>query len=137
MTQLVETGIFRVAISHNRYTLLNTEADAFWDVCLLHEVATINAAPYGSGMLAKGPSASPRYMYSEAPQALLTRAKQVEAICQRYHVPLAAAALQFSLRDPRITSTIVGISRPERLSETRELAQLPLPEELWGELAAV
>ena len=33
-----------------------------------------------------------------------------------------AAALQFSLRDPRITTTIVGITKPERLDQTLELA---------------
>jgi D-threo-aldose 1-dehydrogenase len=76
-------------------------------------------------------------MYQDAPQSLLTRARQMEAICKRYGVPLGAVALQFSLRDPRITSTIVGISRPERLSETINLAQYPIPAELWGELDAI
>jgi D-threo-aldose 1-dehydrogenase len=52
-------------------------------------------------------------------------------------VPLAAAALQFSLRDSRITSTIVGISRPERLAQTVELAQHPIATDLWTELAAI
>jgi D-threo-aldose 1-dehydrogenase len=137
MRRFVETGIFEVAISHNRYTLLNTEAEAFWDVCHNYGVAAVNAAPYGSGILAKGPDAYPRYMYQDAPQSLLTRARQMEAICKRYGVPLGAVALQFSLRDPRITSTIVGISRPERLSETINLAQYPIPAELWGELDAI
>jgi D-threo-aldose 1-dehydrogenase len=137
MRRFVETGVFEVAISHNRYTLLNTEADAFWDVCHNYGVAAVNAAPYGSGILAKGPDAYPRYMYQDAPQSLLTRARQMEAICKRYGVPLGAVALQFSLRDPRITSTIVGISRPERLSETINLAQYPIPAELWGELDAI
>ena len=137
MKRFVETGIFSVAISHNRYTLLNTEADSFWDVCQQQGVAAINAAPYGSGMLAKGPSAYPRYMYNDAPLELLERAHKLEVICNRFHVPLAAAALQFSLRDPRITSTIVGMSRPERLGETITLAQYPLPAELWAELATV
>jgi D-threo-aldose 1-dehydrogenase len=134
MTRFVETDLFSVAISHNRYTLLNTEADPFWDVCLQHGVATVNAAPYGSGMLAKGPSAYPRYMYSEAPEELLARARQLEATCQCYNVPLAAVALQFSLRDPRINSTIVGITRPERLAQTVELARHPIPAELWAEI---
>ena len=137
MRRFVETGIFEVAISHNRYTLLNTEADAFWDVCLNYGVAAVNAAPYGSGILAKGPGAYPRYMYQDAPQSMLTRARQMEAICKRYGVPLGAAALQFSLRDRRITSTIVGISRPERLTETIVLAEYPIPAELWGELEAI
>jgi D-threo-aldose 1-dehydrogenase len=49
-------------------------------------------------------------------------------------VPLAAAALQFSLRDERITSTIVGMSRPERLQQTLQLAAHPIPDELWRRL---
>jgi D-threo-aldose 1-dehydrogenase len=137
MTRFVETGLFEVAISHNRYTLLNTEADPFWDACIKHGVAAINAAPYGSGMLAKGPSAYPRYMYSEADPMVLTLARKKEALCQQYTLPLAAAALQFSLRDPRISSTIVGISRPERIAETITLAQYSIPEAFWEELVAI
>src|SRR5947209_12323608 len=137
MKRFVETDIFNVAISHNRYTLLNTEANSFWDVCQQQGVAAINAAPYGSGMLATGPSAYPRYMYSDASMELLECAHKLEAICSSYGVPLAAAALQFSLRDPRITSTIVGMSRPERLIKTITLAQYALPTELWTKLAEV
>ena len=131
MTQFVETDLFSVAISHNRYTLLNQEADAFWDVCQQYGVAAINAAPYGSGILARGPSTYPRYMYGQAPDAYLQRAFALEALCLRYQVPLAAVALQFSLRDPRIASTIVGISQPERLQETVRLAQQDLPADIW------
>ena len=137
MKRFVETDIFSVAISHNRYTLLNTEANTFWDACQQHGVAAVNAAPYGSGILAKGPSAYPRYMYGDASMEFLERAHKLETICKSYGVPLAAAALQFSLRDPRITSTIVGMSRPERLAETIALTQYALPAELWTELESV
>jgi D-threo-aldose 1-dehydrogenase len=136
MTQFVETDLFTVAISHNRYTLLNQEAQTFWDVCQQHGVAALNAAPYGSGILAKGPSAYPRYMYGQAPESYLQRAFALEALCQRHNVPLATVALQFSLREPRIASTIVGISKPERLQETVRLAQMPLPKQLWEEINA-
>jgi D-threo-aldose 1-dehydrogenase len=67
---------------------------------------------------------------------VLGRARRIKALCARYDVPLAAAALQFSLRDPRIVSTIVGMSRPERLGQTLVLAQHPIPEDLWSELRA-
>lgn len=134
MTQFVETGQFAVAISHNRYTLLNQEADTFWDVCQQHGVAAINAAPYGSGILARGPSTYPRYMYGQASETYLQRAFSLEALCLRHHVPLAAVALQFSLRDPRIASTIVGISKPEHLQKTVELAQQALSEDIWEEI---
>lgn len=137
MTRFVETGIFEVAISHNRYTLLNSEADALWDVCLKYGVAAINAAPYGSGILAKGPALYPRYMYAQADAALIAQARQIEHLCQTYGFPLAAAALHFSLRDPRIASTIVGISRPERVEETLALAAYIIPDAFWSEVAAI
>lgn len=135
MIQFVETGIFEVAISHNRYTLLNQEAEPFWDACQRRHVAALNGAPYGSGILAKGPSAYPRYMYGQASEDQLQRALALEALCQRYQVPLAAVALQFSLRDPRINSTIVGISKPERLVETMALACTSVQDALWQEIA--
>ena len=137
MTRFVQTDLFSVAISHNRYTLLNTEANSFWDVCQQHNVAAVNAAPYGSGMLAKGTAAYPRYMYGEAPQEMIERTQQIEALCQQYNVPLAALALQFSLRNPRIASTIVGISRPERVTETVKLVRYPVPAALWHALSAI
>ncbi|MFL5704325.1 MAG: aldo/keto reductase [Ktedonobacteraceae bacterium] len=137
MIRFVETGLFEAAISHNRFTLLNREAEPLWEVCTRRGVSALNAAPYGSGILAKGPDAYPRYTYSQASPELLRRARQMEETCGRYGLPLAAAALQFSLRNARIVSTIVGITRPERLAETLKLAQQPIPDELWAELDAI
>jgi D-threo-aldose 1-dehydrogenase len=74
-------------------------------------------------------------MYAEADARVLELARQVESVCQHHGVPLAAAALQFSLRDPRINSTIVGISRPERLEETLALASWTIPAGVWDEIA--
>src|SRR5579859_7684036 len=137
MMRFVETGLFEAAISHNRFTLLNREAEPLWELCTRRGVAAVNAAPYGSGLLAKGPGAYPRYMYNSASPDLLRRAGQMEDACKRHNLPLAAAALQFSLRDARIASTIVGITRPERLSETLGLAQVPVPDELWSEMDSI
>ncbi len=136
MIRFVETGAFEAVITHNRYTLLNRTAEPLLAAAAEHGVGLVNAAPYGSGLLAKGPDAYPRYAYTEAPQDLVDRARRMAEACARYDVPLAAAALQFSLRDPRITSTIVGMSRPERLSQTLELAAHPIPDELWPDLDA-
>jgi D-threo-aldose 1-dehydrogenase len=61
----------------------------------------------------------------------------MDAVCKTHKVPLAAAALQFSMRDPRITSTIVGMSKVERLAHTVELAHIPVPNEVWPQLDAV
>src|SRR5437588_6404493 len=111
MIRFVETGLFEAAISHNRFTLLNREAEPLWEVCTRRGVAAVNAAPYGSGILAKGPGGCTGYRDNQEPAELLRRAMQMEEACKRHGVPLAAAALQFSLRDARVTSTIVGITR--------------------------
>jgi D-threo-aldose 1-dehydrogenase len=46
-------------------------------------------------------------------------------------------ALQFSTRDPRITATIVGMSRPERIADTLTYLTTPIPDALWEEIAAI
>ena len=97
----------------------------------------LNAAPYGSGILAKGPAAYPRYAYREAAPAQVAHARKVADICERHGVPLPAAALQFSLRDPRVTATIVGMSKPQRVADTVALARHEIPDEMWAELAEV
>jgi D-threo-aldose 1-dehydrogenase len=134
MIRFVETGLFEAVITHNRYTLVNRTAEPLLDVAADLGVAALNAAPYGSGILAKGPDAHTRYEYKEAPQEMVEQVREMEGACRELGVPLAAAALQFSLRDPRVVSTIVGISRPERVGQTIELASYAIPDELWEKL---
>src|SRR5437588_8048098 len=70
MIRFVETGLFEAAISHNRFTLLNREAEPFWDACTRRGVAALNAAPYGSGILAKGPGGCTGYRDNQEPAEL-------------------------------------------------------------------
>jgi D-threo-aldose 1-dehydrogenase len=58
----------------------------------------------------------------------------MQTACAEAEVPLAAAALQFSLREPRVTSTIVGVSEPGRIAATLGLATTPIPDGLWDEI---
>jgi D-threo-aldose 1-dehydrogenase len=133
----IETQPFEAVITHNRYTLLNRSAEPLIEKCHRRGIPLFNAAPYGSGLLAKGPDQYPRYAYGEASGTQVARARELEAICARYEVPLAAAALQFSLREHRIDGTIVGMTRPERIEQTLEFATVTIPEACWDELLAV
>jgi D-threo-aldose 1-dehydrogenase len=130
----VETGAFEAVITHNRYTLLNRSAEPLLHIAAQRGMAVINAAPYGSGMLAKGPDAYARYAYQDAPAEMVETTRQIQAICERYNVPLAAAALQFSMLDPNVDVTIVGMSKPERVQQTIDLATIEIPPALWDEL---
>jgi len=55
----------------------------------------------------------------------------------RVGVPLAAAALQFSVRSPLVDSTVVGVSAPERVQQTLDLLAVDIPDDLWNELEAL
>jgi D-threo-aldose 1-dehydrogenase len=131
--RFLATGVFSVVITHNQLTLINNDAAPYVERWT-RDVAVINAAPYAGGILARGP-AHGRYLYrAHIPKGVMQRFAEIEQICAHHGVPIAAAALQFSLRNPFITSTIVGMSSPERIEETLALASAPLPDALWSAL---
>jgi D-threo-aldose 1-dehydrogenase len=134
MSRYIGTGAFEVLITHNRWTLVDRSADDLLDTAVAAGVAVVNGAPFGGGILAKGSRVRSDYAYGTAHEEVLRRIRTMEAACAEHGVPLAAAALRFSIRDPRVTSTIVGISRPERVEETVRLASWEIPDGLWETL---
>lgn len=136
MIPLLRDWDFDALITHNRFTLANRNADAMLDFAQSRGIAVLNAAPYAGGVLAKGSSEYPRYVYQEASAEALDPVRRIEAICARHGVPPGAAALQFSMRDPRIASTICGVSKPERVKQTLDWAHFPIADPVWEELMA-
>jgi len=130
----VETDAFDVLLTHNRYTLLDRSAAGLIDAAVARGMGVVNAAPYGGGMLAKGPAERPLYAYGGGRSSMADVAARMQEACARHGVPLAAAALLFSTRDPRIHSTVVGVSSPERLDQTQALLAHDVPAELWERL---
>ena len=137
MMPLLRNWDFDALITHNRFTLANRSANAMLDLAASKGIAVLNAAPYASGVLAKGSTVYPRYAYQEASEEMLDPIRKIEAICTLHGVPPGAAALQFSMRDPRIASTICGVTKPERVKQTVNWARFPIPEEAWAELMAL
>ena len=137
MMPLLRDWDFDALITHNRFTLLNRNADEMMDFAAERNIAVLNAAPYAGGVLAKGSDSFKRYVYQEASAEMLDPVRRVEAVCAKHGVPPGAAALQFSMRDPRVASTVCGVSRPERVRETLAWAEWPIPDALWEELATL
>lgn len=52
----------------------------------------------------------------------------------RFNISMGAVALQFSLRDQRFSSTIVGVSTPEEVAQTISFAGEKVPDDLWEEI---
>ena len=137
MMPLLKDYDFDALITHNRFTLVNANAEKM--IAFAHDknIAVLNAAPYCGGALAKGTASFKRYVYQAADATTLAPLKVVEEICNRHHVPPGAAALQYSLRDPRIAATICGVSKPERVEQTQAWADYHIPDYVWQELSEI
>jgi D-threo-aldose 1-dehydrogenase len=137
MTPLLKEWDFDLLITHNRFTLTNRNAEAMMEVARARGISILNAAPYAGGVLAKGVQEYPRYVYQEANEAVLEPVRRVEEVCAQHGVPMGAAALQFSMRDERVVSTICGVSKPSRVAQTLEWASFPIPESVWEALGEI
>ncbi len=128
---------FDAIISHNRFTLLNRSAAAMFDHAQTRGIAVLNAAPYAGGVLAKGSAAMPMITYQPATEAQLAPVRTIEETCAAHRVAPGAAALQFSARNRRVTSTIVGVTSPERVGQTLDWAAAEIPAAAWDALGAL
>lgn len=133
LSRYLSLGVFELVITHNRYTLLDRTAEPLIAAAWASGIAVLNAAPFASGLLAKGLESGARYRYLAPDATAVRRYERLREICSRFGVSVAAAALQFSLRDDRLASTIVGLSRPERVPETLALVAEKVPDDFWEE----
>lgn len=137
MLPLVRDWPFDVILSHNRFTLLNRSANALFDEAAARGVTIFNAAPYAGGILAKGSAQTSKITYQDVTPEKLAPVQRVEAVCAEHKLAPGAAALQFSMNDPRIASTIIGVSKPERVAQTLAWAKAQIPEQAWNSLQAL
>ncbi len=134
MFPLLKKWDFDALISHNRYTLLNREADEMFDYAYDKKIAIFNAAPYAGGMLAKGSSNFKKITYQDITEQTLRPVKAIEKVCKKHNVDLGAAALQFSLRDKRISSTICGVTSIDSIEKNLAWAKAKISDEFWDEV---
>ncbi len=126
---------FDVVMTHNRHTLVNMNAAPLIELANSKDVTVLNAAPYAGGILARGSAIHHFYVYQPATEETLAPVRAVEEICARYDVPLGALALQFSMRDAKIASTVCGVTWPQHVRQTLEWADWDIPRAVWSELA--
>ena len=118
------------------YTLLEQEALEELPLCQARNVGIILAAVFNSGILVTGAVEGAKYNYQNAPAEILQRVSQIERVCRRHNVSMAAAALQFPLAHPCVASVIPGALHPREVEENLGYFQEEIPSALWAELKA-
>lgn len=127
-------GVFDVLLVHNRWTLVDRSAGALVAEAHAQGMGVLNAAVFGGGILAHQSGGPTTYAYRPASPAVLAAVAAMRQVCAAHGTTLDVAALQFSLRDERFATTIVGTSRPERVAQLLDAAAHPLPDALFDEL---
>jgi L-glyceraldehyde 3-phosphate reductase len=129
------------------YSMLNRwiEDDGLLDVLEAEGAGCIVFSPLAQGVLSgkylNGIPEGSRATHSQylSPQQItpetLARVRALSAIAEKRGQPLAQMALAWTLRDPRVTSAVIGVSSIAQLEENR--AALEGPELSTSELAEI
>jgi L-galactose dehydrogenase len=122
------------ALSYNQYTLQNTR---FMDevVPYLKEkgVGVMNAGPFSARLLTNAPLPA----WLKEPETVKAAARRAAELCASKGVDIAKLALQFSIANPDITTTISGSANPNNIRKWAEWAAEPVDEELMEEVLRI
>lgn len=132
--QFLDTGEFEVLLMHSRCTLIDRSADALYDRASSEGVGIVNAAVLGAGVLSRPQADHSLYGYLPIKDGVLSAARAMEEAALAAGIPLSTLAIQFSLRDSRITSTAVGFSKRPRIAQTLDALRTDVPQELWDRI---
>lgn len=131
MTKYVDSEIFDVLLTHNRWTLINRNARDLIERAHCLGMGVVNAAVLGGGILAKGSGTVDSYGYRPAPETVMNAIQQIEDLAGQVNCSIFDLAVQYSVNDRRIASTIVGVSRPKRIGQLVDALEVPIPNDVW------
>ena len=118
-------------LSYNQYTLQNTRfADELVPELKSRGVGVMNAGPFSARLLTNAPLPD----WLKEPEEVKAAARKAAAHCQSRGVDIAQLALQFSIANPGITTTVAGSANPENIRKWSQWAAAPIDETLLREV---
>ena len=127
-----ELDFFLVAMPYN---LLNQEPlEDIFPECERRGIGVIIGSPYASGILASGSRKKSKYGYAAVSEEIRNKVQSIEKICEAHRIPIKAAALQFPLAHPLVSSVIPGSLSTAQVLDNIEMLKFPIPPEFWFEL---
>ena len=131
----IETGEFDVAVVPNAWSLLNRLAEnRIFPAAEKHHVGLLMAQPFERGLLAIGAKPGASFHRRTFSDAVLTHVAEIETLCKKHGVPLAAVSLQYILRHPCVSAVIPGARIPEEATQNAEASEIEISEAFWDEL---
>lgn len=122
-----------VVLSYNHYTLQNTMLADLVPYLQQRGVGIMNAAPFSARLLTNAPLPT---WHRATPEVRETASRAAEH-CKNHGVDLAKLALQFSIRNPDMTTCVTGSANPNRVREWADWAADPIDESLLADVLAI
>ena len=121
-------------LSYNQYSLQNTRfADEIVPYLKTKSVGVMNAGPFSARLLTNAPLPA----WLKEPEDVKAAARKAAEHCASKGVDIAKLALQFSLANPDITTTVSGSANPSNIRNWARWAAEPIDEELLREVRAI
>jgi L-galactose dehydrogenase len=121
-------------LSYNQYTLQNTRfADETVPYLKAKGVGVMNAGPFSARLLTNAPLPA----WLKEPEEVKAAARKAAEHCAKKGVDIAQLALQFSLANPDITTTVSGSANPNNIRNWAKWAAEPLDQQLLAEVQAI
>jgi D-threo-aldose 1-dehydrogenase len=132
---VVETDIDIVLIA-GRYSLLDQSSqDQLFKETMKRKVSVMIGGVYNSGILAN-PVAGATFHYAPAPDEIIAKAQKIRDLLATFNVSLTAAAIQFPLRHPAVTTVLTGSRSAKELLANIADFDSDVPQEAWAALEA-
>lgn len=123
-----------IVLLAGRYTLLDQSAqNKLLPYALERKVDITIGGVFNSGVLAD-PKPGATFEYLPASDEIIKKAQDIGAFLKKLGIPLTAAALQFPLRHPAVTSVLTGSRNSKELLANMADFDLELPEDIWNQL---
>lgn len=121
-------------LSYNQYTLQNTRfADESIPYLKSKGIGIMNAGPFSARLLTNAPLPA----WLKEPEAVKAAARAAAALCAQRGVDIAKLALQFSLANEDITTTVSGSANPANIQNWARWAAEPIDHALLSEVQAI
>jgi aryl-alcohol dehydrogenase-like predicted oxidoreductase len=121
-------------LSYNQYTLQNTRyADEIVPYLKEKGVGAMSAGPFSARLLTN--AALPAWL--KEPEEVKSAARKAAALCTGRGSDIAKLALQFSIQNPDITTTVAGSANPNNIRNWANWASEPIDEQLLREVQAI
>lgn len=136
LLRFAREGEFDCFLIAGRYTMLDQSAlPHLLPLCAERAISVVIGGVYNSGLLADPrPGQLFDYQRQRRGSRWLERALQMQEICARFDVPLAAAAIQFPLGHPAVATVLTGVRSVAELEVNARMLAWPIPTAMWEEL---